>query len=70
MISCRSGFRVSLANHGPKNFRRGESNGPNRADMSGFQGTFPLRHFSASVTAGSNQRFIDRGRRFGLNGKE
>src|SRR6266704_4699252 len=30
--------------------------------------TSAVRHFSAIVTTGSNQRFVDRGRLFGLNG--
>jgi len=32
-----SGFACRRPHHGPKNFRRGESNAPNRADITHIQ---------------------------------
>jgi hypothetical protein len=38
MMTGQSGFALSLVDHGPKNFRRGESRAPNRAETRNFPG--------------------------------
>jgi hypothetical protein len=37
-MTGRSGFILSFEEHGPKNFRHGESSGPNRAEPRNFPG--------------------------------